>query len=161
MNKTTTETSVRVSRIIKAPREKVYQAFIDINSAQANSFVPNAAPGQKMRMSVSTWEPRVGGRIRASLVADAGEAEGTHTNTGEFIEILPNERIVRTFRWEGDDGSEDQGGHGAETRVTFTFRDVSGGTEGTILHEGLPGPESVEGHAEGWTEALANFAAAF
>lgn len=157
MSNTTSQTSLRVSRIIKAPRARVYEAFIDIQSPQAKAFTPNATPGHPMRAHVDQYEPRVDGHIRVSLIADRGEAKGTHTNTGKFIEIVPNERIVRTFAWVGDEDEHD----GAETRVTFTFRDVPGGTEVTILHEGLPDRDSVEGHAGGWTEALDNFAAAF
>lgn len=156
MNSTKHQTSLRVSRIIKAPRAQVYQAFIDIESPQARAFAPNAAPGRPMRAQIHKYDPRVGGHIRASLIATEGDADGTYTNVGEFLEIVPNERIVRTFRWLGDDENE-----GGDTRVTFTFRDVPGGTEVAILHEGLPDRESIEGHTEGWTEALGNFAAAF
>lgn len=157
MTKTTTTTSLRVSRVIRAPREKVFAAFIDPDSAQSRRFAPNQAPGRPMRTETHVLEPRVGGRIRASMSADEGEAKGTYTSHGVFLEIVPHERIVRTFAWE-DVGDEEAAG---ETRVTFTFRDVPGGTEVTILHDGLPGPESVESHAEGWSEALENFAAAF
>lgn len=151
----TTETSLRVSRVIKAPRRQVYRAWLDAQSPEMSRFAPDQVPGKPMRVEVHELEPRVGGRYRASMIAEEGSFQGTYTAHGEYLELVPDERIVQTHFWESEEESP-QG-----TRVTIMFRDVEGGTEVTIVHEGLSGRESVQSHAEGWTQALENLAAAY
>lgn len=147
-----TATSLRVSRVIKAPREEVYRALTDPSSRYAKRFVPDQAPGKPMDLVFDRKEPaREGGTYRVTMTAEEGPAKGEHTAYGEFIELVPNERIVETHHWEGAPE------HG-ETRVTITLEDVPGGTQVTILHEGLPSRESAKGHAEGFTESLENLA---
>lgn len=149
-----TETTMEVSRVIEAPRQAVYEALTDPSSRYAKAFVPNQAPGTPMDLVFERKEPaREGGTYRATMTADEGPAKGQHTAYGEFLELVPHERIVETHHWEGDPD------HG-ETRVTITLEDVPGGTKVTILHEGLPSRESAKGHAEGFGESLANLAAA-
>lgn len=149
-----TETTLRVSRVIQAPREAVYEALTDPSSRHAKAFVPNQAPGTPMDLVFERKKPaREGGSYRVTMTAEEGPAKGDHTAYGEFLELIPKERIVETHNWEGEPD------HG-ETRVTITLEDVPGGTKVTILHEGLPSRESAEGHAEGFAESLANLAAA-
>ncbi len=156
-NAQTTETSLRVTRVIKAPREKVYGAWMDPESPEMKRFAPDQAPGRRMRTELHRFEPRVGGGYRTSMIAEDGPNKGTYTAYGRYLELVPNERIVQTHAWETDDEESPS----KETKVTITFRDVPDGTEVTIVHEGLPDRETVEGHVGGWTEALENFAAAF
>lgn len=149
-----TETSLRVSRVIRAPREEIYRALTDPSSRHAKRFVPDQVPGKPMDLVFDRKEPaRKGGAYRVTMIAEEGPAKGEHTAYGEFIELVPNEKIVETHLWEGEPD------HG-ETRVTITLEEVAGGTKVTILHEGLPGWESAEGHADGFAESLANLAVA-
>lgn len=150
-NEQTTNTSLRVRRVIRASREKVYKAFLDRASLERWYH-----PGP-MTTEVHAIDPREGGDFRISMVATEGETAGTHTCHGRYLELRPNERIVHTFAWEGDAA----GMTGADSRVTVTFADAPGGTEVTLVHEGLPDRESVESHAHGWTGTLENLAAAF
>jgi uncharacterized protein YndB with AHSA1/START domain len=148
--------SLRVSRLVKAPRDRVFAGWLDSASPAMQRFAPNQAPGRPMRLAHHIVEPRVGGRYRVSMIADGGPHAGTYTVAGTYLEIVRNERIVQTHTWEQEDGTP-----GPETRVTITFRDAAGGTQVTIRHEGLSGPEEVASHTGGWTEALENFAGAF
>lgn len=149
-----TETSMQVSRVIEAPREEIYRALTDPSSRHAKRFVPNQAPGKPMELGFDRTEPaQEGDAYRVTMRAEEGPAKGEHTAYGEFLELVPGERIVETHQWEGDPD------HG-ETQVTITLEEVPGGTRVTILHEGLPSRESAEGHADGFSECLENLAAA-
>lgn len=159
MTKTeTSKSSLKVSRIIKAPREKLYAMFLDGQSPEMEHFAPSQSTGKRMRLKVHTLEPKVGGKWRLGMIADEGDHQGTFTAYGTYLELVSNERIVQTHAWEPDNEFEEPG---QETKVTITFRDVQGGTEVTIVHEGLPGPEAVEGHLGGWTQSLENLAEVF
>lgn len=152
MTKTqTTETSLQVSRVIKAPREKVYNAFLD-SKMLAQWYHPGP-----MRTEVHKVEPQKGGDFRISMIADEGEMKGKHTAAGKFIELVPHEKIVHSWAWEG----EEQAMSGTDSRVTVTLKEVAGGTEVTLLHEGLPHKQSVESHTQGWVGCLENLAAVF
>ncbi len=151
MTTQTTETSLKVSRVIKAPREKVYNAFLD--TEMLNKWYH---PGP-MRTEVHKLEPRKGGSFRLSMIADEGEMKGAHTAYGKFLELVPNEKIVHGWAWEG----EEEAMSGTDSKVTVTLRDVAEGTEVTLLHEGLPHKESVESHTQGWVGCLENLASMF
>lgn len=58
--------STRVSRVIKAPRTKVYQAFLD-PEAVAAWLAPDS-----MRGRVHTFDPREGGQFRRPEDNEAG-----------------------------------------------------------------------------------------
>lgn len=150
-NEQATDTSLRIRRVIRAPREKVYNAFLD--RASLNRWYH---PGP-MTTEVHELEPREGGAFRISMVATEGEMAGTHTCAGRFLELRPNQRIVQTFAWEGEGAAMT----GPDSRIIVTFEDApGGGTEVTLVHEGLPGRESVESHTHGWTGTLENLATA-
>src|SRR3982750_2635656 len=90
--------STQVSQFIKAPRDVVYQAFID-PEAVASWLAPD-----KMEGHVEIFEPRVGGRFRMSLTyldqkdrPRGKSSEDTDTSEGTFIELTPNEKIVQVF----------------------------------------------------------------
>jgi uncharacterized protein YndB with AHSA1/START domain len=136
------ETSLTVRRTFDASRERLYRAFTD-----PDELAQWYAPGD-MTAEVDALEPEVDGRLAVSMLGD----EEPHEVEGTFTEVVENERLVHTWRWTGDDA-------GAESRVTVEFRDVEGGTEVTLTHEALPGPESVERHAEGWSGILENLSA--
>lgn len=150
-NAQTTETSLTVSRVIKAPREKVYDAFLD-----RDSLTKWYHPGP-MQTKVHELEPKVGGAFRISMIATEGEMAGTHTCYGRFLELDPHDRIVHTWAWEGDGEAMS----GTDSKVTLTFKDMEGGTEVTLVHAGLPNKEGVESHTHGWAGLLENLAAQF
>ncbi len=148
MTGTASAGALRISRVIQAPRERVYKAFLDRESL-AKWYHPGT-----MTTEVHTLEPREGGAFRISMTATEGEMAGTHTCVGKFLELRPHERIVHTWMWEGPGEAMS----GRNSKVTLTFREVKGGTEVTLLHEGLPHKESVASHTHGWTGLLENMA---
>jgi uncharacterized protein YndB with AHSA1/START domain len=124
--------STEVSRHVRAPRSAVYRALVDADAVAAWR-VPDG-----MSAEVHEFDPREGGRYRISLTYDApGEAGKTTANTdtyhGRFVTLVPDERVVEVTEFE----TEDDALHG-EMTMTTTLTDSGGGTEITILHEGIP-----------------------
>jgi len=142
--KTTTGT-VRLIRVFKAPRERVFNAFLDPD-AMAKWIPPNGYTAH-----VYKWEPKVGGTYRMSF--SSLDKKDTHFFGGKYLEIKPNERLRYTDKFESDN-PEMQG----EIKVTVTFKDVPGGTEVRILQEGLPKVIPIEGAMLGWSQSLENLA---
>ena len=143
---TKTETgTVRLKRVIKAPRERVYNAFLEAD-AMAKWLPPHGYTGH-----VYQADARVGGRFRMSF--SSLDKKDTHFFGGEYLELTPHEIIRYTDNFETED-PRFQG----EIRVTVTFRDVPGGTEITIVQTGLPKAIPVEDATTGWGQSLENLA---
>jgi len=129
--------STQVSRVIKAPRQVVYEAFLDPEAVAA--WLP---PGN-MTGHVHRFEPHPGGALRLSLtykdVADSPGGKGgkTSDNTdivqGRFVEFVPNEKIVWLTTFESQDPD-----FAGEMRITWSLTEVENGTEVTARCEGIP-----------------------
>jgi len=137
--------TVRLTRVFKAPRERVFNAFLDPD-AMAKWMPPNGYTAH-----VYKFEPKVGGLYRMSF--SSLDKKDTHFFGGKYLEIKPYERLHYTDKFESDDPLM-QG----EIKVTVTFRDVPGGTEVKIVQEGLPKTIPVESAMQGWNQSLENLA---
>jgi uncharacterized protein YndB with AHSA1/START domain len=133
---------LKLSRFIAAKREKVFQAWTRPALMQ-QWFCP-------VDMSVARAEadPRVGGHYRVEMKKQSGEL---HTTYGVYREIIPGEKLVFTWGWEGPDRHE--------TQVTIELRDKDNGTELVLIHERFADQESADHHAKGWRSCLENLAA--
>lgn len=145
---------LEVHRLIKAPRQRVFDAFLDDQAKVMEAFAPDG-PGGRMRVILHELEPRVGGTISYTMAPAHGPV-GDHRVSGRFVEIVNGQRIARTETPAGPDGPS-----GPETTVTITFEDADGGTLVTLRHAGLPDPQWAAGAKHGWGSALANLAAAW
>jgi uncharacterized protein YndB with AHSA1/START domain len=138
---------------IKAPREVVYRALLDVR-AVAKWKVPDG-----MTCHVHEFDVREGGSLRITLAYDAPSGAGkttAHTDTyrGRFAKLVPNEQVVEVDEFE----TEDPALRG-EMTITITLSDSDGGTDLVALHEGLPRGVSPAGNDAGWQMALAKLAA--
>src|SRR5215208_1552994 len=86
-NNTKTGT-VRFHRVLKAPPERVYRAFLNAD-AMAKWLPPNGFTG-----NVHHLEARVGGTFKMSFTNFT--TEQSLTFGGEYLELVPNERISYT-----------------------------------------------------------------
>lgn len=136
-------TTLRLSRVIKAPAERIYKAFLDPD-ALAKWIPPNGFTGHVHKM-----DARVGGSYRMSF--STINRSWTQFFGGKYLELKPYERIVHTDKFEGDDPNF-QG----EMTVTITFKPVRGGTEVNIVQENIPKGPAAEGAPEGWKQSLDN-----
>jgi uncharacterized protein YndB with AHSA1/START domain len=135
--------TVRFHRVLRSKPERVYRAFLN---AQA---VAKWLPPYGFTCTVHQLDARVGGTHKMSFTNfTTGNA---HSFGGEYRELVPNERIQYT------DAFDDPNLPG-EMRTTISLREVSCGTELTIVQEGLPEAIPTEMCYLGWQESLAQLA---
>ncbi len=132
--------TVRFHRVLKAPAERIYRAFLD-NDARAKWLPPNGFTGK-----VHSSDLRVGGSYTMSFTNfTTGQ---THSFGGTYTELVPNERIRYTDKF---DPAMNLPG---EMSVTVTFKKVICGTELNIVQEGIPDAIPAEMCYLGWQESL-------
>jgi uncharacterized protein YndB with AHSA1/START domain len=135
--------TVRLHRVLAAKPEKVYRAFLQAD-AIAKWLPPNG-----FTCTVHHMEPKVGGTYRMSF-KNFTTGNG-HSFGGEFLELVPHERIRYTDRF--DDPNLPGVMH-----VTVTLKAVSVGTEINIEQSGLPAVIPLEACYMGWQQSLAQLA---
>lgn len=132
--------TVRLHRVLRAPPERIYRAFLDAE-ALVKWLPPNGFTGRVHHM-----DARVGGGYRMSFTNLT--TGGSHTFGGEYLELVPNERIRHTDRF-------DDPGLPGTMEVTVSLAPVSCGTELTVVQEGIPEIIPLEACYLGWQESLA------
>jgi uncharacterized protein YndB with AHSA1/START domain len=140
--------TTRVSRHIRAPRERVYRALLDPASVQ-QWMVPD-----QMTSHVHSFEARQGGEFRISLTYDRPGAAGktnaqTDTFHGRFVKLVPHTEVVQTVEFETSDPTM-QG----EMTITYTLADAGGGTELVGRHEDLPPGVAPTDNEAGWSMSI-------
>ena len=131
--------TVRFHRVLRAPPERVYRAFLDAD-ARVKWLPPNGFTG-KVHESNAT----VGGSYRMSFTNFSnGESHGWG---GTYLELVPNERLRYSDRFDDPNLP-------GEMTVTVTLKTVSVGTELNIVQEGIPDAIPVEMCYLGWQESL-------
>ncbi|WP_247003415.1 SRPBCC domain-containing protein [Halosolutus gelatinilyticus] len=140
--------SVTVNRVIEAPPDRVYDAFLDPDDLAA------WLPPTGFRAEVHELEPEEGGTFRMTFTGETEEFESySQSFHGTYLELSPGERIVYTDEFETDDPEM-----AGEMTVTVTFEAVPGGTEVTVVQEDIPEAISGDDANEGWTDSLGNLA---
>jgi uncharacterized protein YndB with AHSA1/START domain len=134
-----TGNTVRLHRVLRAPPERVYRAFLDAD-AMAKWLPPHGFTGKVHHLDV-----RVGGGYRMSFT-NFGTGK-SHAFGGTYVELTPNERIRYTDQFDDPNLP-------GQMQVTVTLRKVLCGTELTIVQEGLPAVIPVEFCYLGWQESL-------
>ena len=131
--------TVRLHRVLRTTPDRLYRAFLDAD-AKAKWLPPNGFTGK-----VHELDARVGGRYRMSFTNFTTGT--THSFSGEYLELLENQRI----RYE--DRFDDPGLSGT-IEVTVTLTQVSCGTELNIIQAGIPDAIPAEACYLGWQESL-------
>lgn len=132
--------TVRFHRVLRAPAERVYRAFLDAD-AMAKWLPPDGFTGRVHNMDV-----RVGGSYRMSFTNFT--TLQTHTFGGEYLELVPNERISYSDRFDDPNLA-------GTMKTTVVLKPVSVGTEVQIVQEGIPALIPVDGCYLGWQDSLA------
>jgi uncharacterized protein YndB with AHSA1/START domain len=117
-----TDEQILITREFDAPRHLVYKAMT------TPELVRRWWHAKRGKVTVAEIDLRVGGKWRYAMVADDGTEVGFH---GEYVEIVPDERLVTTEVYEGlpEGVSEEEGG----TVNTATFSELDGRTSLTLL----------------------------
>lgn len=131
--------TVRFHRVLTAPPERVYRAFLDA-AALCKWLPPNG-----FTCTVHEIDARVGGRFHMSFTNFSGG--GSHSFGGEYLELVPAQRIRYT------DTFDDPNMPGAMT-TTVELAAVSVGTEVKIVQEGIPDAIPTEMCYLGWQDSL-------
>jgi uncharacterized protein YndB with AHSA1/START domain len=131
--------TVRLHRVLRAPPERVYRAFLDPD-AMVKWLPPHGFTGK-----VHQLDARVGGSHRMSFT-NFGTGR-SHSFGGTYLELSPHERIRYSDRFDDPNLP-------GEMQVTITLRQVLCGTELAIVQEGIPAAIPVEFCYAGWQESL-------
>ncbi len=133
------DTTINLTRVIKAPRERVYAAFT--TPALAKQWWSGA--GWTHTELVLDAHP--GGTWRFQMRND--ESGQIFTSEGEYLEAIEPARLRWTNRWN-DDGVQ------CNTQVTVTFTAVAGWSAVYVLHEFFPDKSTCASHQAGWGGCL-------
>jgi len=131
--------TVRLHRVLRAPPERVYRAFLDPD-AMVKWLPPHGFTGKVHHADV-----RVGGGYRMSFT-NFGTGR-RHSFGATFVELTPHERIRYTDRFDDPNLP-------GEMQVTVSLRPVACGTELEIVQAGIPAAIPVEFCYAGWQESL-------
>ncbi len=131
--------TVTLHRVLRAPPERVYRAFLDPD-AMGKWLPPHGFTGRVLSM-----DARVGGSYRMQFTNFSNGQ--SHAFGGEYLELVPGERIVHTDRFDDPNLP-------GEMRTTITFKPVLVGTEVTAVQEGIPAVIPTEMCYLGWQESL-------
>lgn len=132
-----TDLTLTVSRLIKAPAERLFDAWLD-----PELMTRFMVPRPEMHISEASADPRVGGRFRVVMVGDKD-----YPHEGTYTEITRPTRLV--FTWEAAWSAPD-------STVTLTFTREGDATRVDLTHIRFQSEESRDNHAVGWTGMLAN-----
>jgi len=131
------ELEVKVSKVISAPIEKVFDAWLD-----PKMLAKIMQPMEGMSDAIVTNDASVGGKF--SIVMVAGEDKMPHS--GEYLEIVRPNRLV--FTWETDCSAEG-------STVTLDFSKVDDeNTQVDLHHVKFIDEETRDNHKGGWTGIL-------
>ncbi|MBI5791489.1 MAG: SRPBCC family protein [Rhodocyclales bacterium] len=135
--------TVRLHRVLRAKPERVYRAFLNADA------LAKWLPPYGFTCTVHHLDAKVGGTYKMSFRNfSTGQA---HSFGGEYRELVPPERLRYTDRF--DDPSLP-----GEIQTTVSLKQVSCGTEVSVMQEGLPAEIPVEMCYLGWQESLAQLA---
>jgi uncharacterized protein YndB with AHSA1/START domain len=95
------EYDIEISRVVDAPRDRVYQALTDPDRF-ARWYGPDGFPVDRESLAL---DARVGGRQRFTMVAEFDPQFRT-TFHGQFTEVVPSELLVSSGAWEGIPGQD-------------------------------------------------------
>ncbi|MEO7338028.1 MAG: SRPBCC family protein [Caldimonas sp.] len=135
--------SVRLHRVLRTQPEKIYRAFLDAGA------MAKWLPPYGFICSVEKFDPVVGGTFKMSFRNFT--SGNSHSFSGEYIELVPNERIRYTDKFDDPNLP-------GVLQVTINLRQVICGTDLSIVQEGIPEAIPLEMCYLGWQESLAQLA---
>ena len=148
---TIADDAVVIERTFDVPVELIWQMWTDPEHF-ASWYGPNG-----FTVPVAEMDVRVGGKRRVCMASPDGSMK--MWTTGEYTEIVPDERLVYTESMADEDGNvilpSTMGmpdGYPVTTEVTVRLEDLGGRTRMVMTHAGVPADSGASG---GWEQAFA------
>jgi uncharacterized protein YndB with AHSA1/START domain len=135
--------TVRLHRVLRAPPERIYRAFLEADA------LAKWLPPYGFTCKVHSMDARVGGTYSMSFT-NFGTGHG-HSFGGTYRELEPFGKIAYTDRFDDPNLP-------GEMLTTVVLKQVSCGTELSVVQEGIPEMIPVEMCYLGWQESLAQLA---
>lgn len=135
--------TVRLHRVLRAPPERVYRAFLQAD-AMAKWLPPDG-----FTCTVHHMDPTVGGTFSMSFT-NFGSGKG-HSFGGRYLELVPHARIRYTDKFDDPNLP-------GELLVTVDIAQVACGSAINIVQEGIPEVIPVEMCYLGWQDSLMQLA---
>ena len=135
--------TVRLHRVFRAKPERVYRAFLNADA------MAKWLPPYGFTCKVHHMDATVGGTFKMSFT-NFTSGNG-HSFGGEYRELVPNERISYTDKFDDPNLP-------GEMETTVSLVPVSCGTELSVVQHGVPAAIPLEMCYLGWQESLAQLA---
>ena len=131
--------TIKLHRVFKASSEKIYRAFIDAD-AQAKWLPPHG-----FTCKVHHMDSKVGGTYKMSFTNfTTGKS---HSFGGKYLELKPNELLRYSDQFDDPNLP-------GEMITTVTIKQVSCGSDVTIVQENVPEVIPLEMCYLGWQDSL-------
>ena len=135
--------TVTLHRVLRTTPEKVYRAFLDADA------LAKWLPPYGFTCSVQHFDAKLGGSFKMSFKNFT--SGHSHSFGGEYLELLPNQLIRYTDKFDDPNLP-------GEMQVTVTLTAVSCGTELAVTQSGIPEVIPAEMCYLGWQESLLQLA---
>jgi uncharacterized protein YndB with AHSA1/START domain len=133
-------TTLRIRRTFDAPREKLFQAWID--PEKMTEWFCHAKPNLIGKLVV--MDVRSGGQYGFDVSDASGKVFKVR---GEYLEIKEPEKLVFTWFWETEPAY-------GNTVVTLEFVDLGNKSELILSHEQFANSDARDKHNIGWAFCL-------
>ena len=135
--------TVNIHRVLRTKPEKIYKAFLDADA------MAKWLPPYGFTCKVHQMDARADGTFKMSFTNfSTGNA---HSFGGRYLELVPFERIRYIDKFDDPNLP-------GEMQVTVVLKQVSCGTEVSIVQEGIPSVIPVEMCYLGWQESMEQLA---
>lgn len=131
--------TVRLHRVLRAPPERVYRAFIDAD-AMAKWLPPNGFTGKVHQM-----DAKVGGTYKMSFTNF--NTSQSHSFGGRYLELVPGERLRYSNVFDDPNLK-------GEMITTVILKKSMGGTDFSVTQEGIPEMIPTDMCYQGWQDSL-------
>ncbi len=132
--------TVTLHRVMRAPAERIYRAFLEPDA------IARWLPPYGYTCQVHQLDAKVGGMHKMSF-RNFGTGH-SHNFGGEYLELAPGQKIRYSDQFDDPNLP-------GRMQTTVTLREVVCGTEVHILQEGIPAAIPPEMCYLGWQESLA------
>ncbi|WP_394753289.1 SRPBCC family protein [Crenothrix sp.] len=135
--------TVKIHRVLRTKPEKIYKAFLDADA------LAKWLPPYGFTCKVHHMDARTDGTFKMSFTNFA--TGNGHSFGGNYLELVPFERIRYIDRFDDPNLP-------GEMQVTVMLKQVSCGTDISIIQEGIPTAIPVEMCYLGWQESMEQLA---